>query len=117
METTGQNTNNKILHKVAVMLTTFRSVNSLMTIQAAHTFLLVALHEGRSLTELATLSGYKLPTVSRTLLDLGVRNRRREPGWGLVETVVDPMELRRKSVRLTNKGRAIINQVLDIAKV
>ena len=71
------------MHKTALLMTAFRSLNPTMSIQVAHTFILVAMHEGKSITEIATLAGFRFPTVSRNILDLGVRNRKREPGLGL----------------------------------
>lgn len=111
----GQNA--KLLHKMSLLMTAFRNLNPTMSIQVVHTMVLIALHEGASVTEIAKMSGFKMPTVSRNILDLGQRNRKREPGLGLVETVTDPMELRKKQVRLTPKGNALINQVLDIMKM
>ena len=102
------------LHKVALLSAVLRNVNATISIQQVHTLILVALHEGSSVTEIARMSGFKLPTVSRNLLDLGMRNRKREPGYGLVETEVDPMELRKKSVTLTPKGREVIRQIVNV---
>lgn len=98
-------------------MTAFRAVNPTMSIQVVHTLVLVALHEGSSLVEIGRISGFKMATISRNLLDLGTRNRNREPGFGLVETQTDPMELRKKKVTLTPKGRELLRQVLDIMKV
>lgn len=107
----------KQLHKVSLLMSTLRQVNSTMTIQVVHTLMLIALHEGASVTEIAKMSGFKLSTVSRNILDLGQLDRRRQPGLGLVETKIDPMELRKKQVALTPKGEALLRQVLDIMKV
>ena len=106
----------KQMRKMALILTAFRSLNPTMTVQVAHTLLLVALHDGKSLTEISDLSGFKYPTISRNILDLGQRNRKREPGLGLVEAITDPNELRKKQVRLTPKGKALLNQLDDIMK-
>ena len=103
----------QLLHKVSLLLTAFRAANPIMTIQTAHTLLLVAIHPGASVSELSNISGYKLSTISRNLLDLGSRNRKREPGLGLVSTEVDPNELRKKQVNLSSKGQALMHQLLD----
>lgn len=39
---------NKIAHKLSLLLTAFRALQPTMTIQVAHTFLLVAMYEGKS---------------------------------------------------------------------
>ena len=89
------------LNKLGIMLTILRGISPTMSIQVAHTLLLVAQTPGASLTELSKGSGFPLSTVSRNLLDLGARNRKREPGLGLVVTTVDDFELRKKKVHLT----------------
>lgn len=98
-------------------MSTFRNVNPTMSIQVVHTLMLIALHEGASLTEIATMSGFKMATVSRNILDLGKFNRKREPGLGLVHTEIDPMELRKKQITLTPKGQDLVRQILEIMKV
>src|SRR3546814_14747877 len=77
------------------------------TLFRSQTFVDVALNEGKSLGELAELVGSNASTVSRHLRDLGERNRRMEPGYGLVDRRVDPMELRKNSYFLTPKGKAL----------
>ena len=107
----------RALNKLGIILTTLRGINPTMSVQVAHTLLLVALNPGASLTELCTSSGFKLSTMSRNLMDLGVRNRKREPGLGLVVSVIDDEELRKKQVNLTPKGEMLIKQLVDIMKV
>src|SRR3546814_20819130 len=75
--------------------------------QLVQTFVDVALNEGKSLGELAELVGSNASTVSRHLLDLGERNRRMEPGYGLVDRRVDPMELRKNSYFLRSDERRV----------
>lgn len=60
-------------------------------------FLLVAMNEGCSLREIVQLSGKPQSTMSRHLLDLGERNRNREPGLGL----------------LTPRGKALLRRILS----
>lgn len=107
----------QLLHKVSLLMSVFRNINPTMSIQVVHTLMLVSLHEGASVTEIAKMAGFKLSTVSRNILDLGLKDRRREQGLGLVETKVDPMELRKKQVGITPKGMALLRQVIDIMKV
>src|SRR3546814_17818920 len=75
--------------------------------QLVQTFVDVALNEGTSLGELAELVGSNASTVSRHLLDLGERNRRMEPGDGLVDRSVDARELRQTSYFLKRKRGAV----------
>jgi DNA-binding MarR family transcriptional regulator len=76
-------------------------------------FLLVALNEGCSLRDIVELSGKPQSTVSRHLLDLGERNRKMEPGLGLVAWRIAPDELRRKEYSLTPKGRSLLRRILS----
>ena len=98
-------------------MSAFRNVNPTMSIQVVHTLMLIALHEGASVTEIAKMSGFKMPTVSRNILDLGKMDRRRQPGLNLVKTEIDPMELRKKQVALTPKGESLLRQIIDIMRV
>lgn len=68
--------------------------------------------EGTSLTDLASKASIGLATASRYVAALGKQNRHREEGLLLVEAFEDPMERRRKIIRLTPKGRATINKLI-----
>jgi DNA-binding MarR family transcriptional regulator len=76
-------------------------------------FLLACLYEGASLKDLCDLSGQAQSTLSRHLLDLGERNRKREPGLKLVAWRHPPEELRRKEYYLTPKGKALRDRMLE----
>ncbi len=83
-------------------------------IQIAHTFLLVVLNEGKSMRELGDIAGLPQSTMSRHLLDLGPRNRWKEPGLKLVKHRYDPMEMRKKQYTLSPKGRALVKRIVNI---
>ena len=68
--------------------------------------------EGMSLTDIAQKVGIGLATASRYIASLGKQNRHREEGLLLVESFEDPMERRKKIIRLTSKGRAVINKLV-----
>ena len=109
--------NGRMVNKLSIMATTLRGVNPTMSMQVFHTLLLVAQNPGSSVTDLSKASGFPLATMSRNLLDLGPRNRKREPGLGLVQATIDDMELRKKQVNLSPKGELLIKQLIDILKV
>jgi DNA-binding MarR family transcriptional regulator len=90
----------------------FRDMRHDMPLQYVHTFLLVAEEEGLGVTEYAERAGVSQSVMSRHLLDIGDRDRYREPGFGLVHKRQDPMELRKQRVFLTDKGRAIARRIL-----
>lgn len=102
------------LRRALKLLEQFEEYNPNMPIQIARAFLLTSLHEGRSLRELTDLSDQKLSTMSRHMLDLGERNRNMKEGYKLVEATVDPYELRKKQYRLTRRGRALKQRIVDI---
>ena len=49
--------------------------------------------------------------MSRHILDIGERNRDREPGFGLVITKQNVMNLREHTVHLSDKGRALFHKL------
>lgn len=70
-------------------------------------------HEGRSQNELLGLMEATSATaLSRNLADLSAWTSRKAPGPGLVELRADPMNLRRKTVHLTDRGRAAVERIL-----
>lgn len=79
-----------------------------MPLQLVLTFLSVARYPGKSVGDYAEMEGVSKSVMSRHLLDLGERNRKMEPGFGLVGARPHPMELRRHEVFLTPKGRALL---------
>lgn len=79
-------------------------------------FMLVALDEGKGVMEYSTQSGVTQSVMSRHLLDLGDKDRLGGPGYGLVTSRQDPMNLRRHQVILTDKGRALAGSILRSMK-
>lgn len=67
--------------------------------------------DGMSLTELSRKADIAMATASRYIGNLGKINRFKEEGFNLVEAYEDPMERRKKIIRLSAKGRALINRV------
>lgn len=83
-----------------------------MPLQQLHCLLVIAqAPDGLSLTDLATKVGISLATASRYVAALGKQNRHRAEGLLLVEAFEDPMERRKKIIRLTSKGRIAINKL------
>lgn len=105
------------LRKLHHLLGILRTVSPTLPVQVAQSLVLVALNEGKSLNELATLSGSKQSTMSRHLLDLGDRNRNMEPGHGLVVRTIDPMDLRSTKFSLSEKGRLLLQDVVKLMEL
>lgn len=89
-----------------------REIAQHMPVAQVMALLLVALHEGKSLGELARLDGAQLATLSRRMLDLGDRNRRMEEGYKLVEQRQNPLNLRENQYALSARGRNLIKAIL-----
>lgn len=105
------------LDKVSGLFQAFRTLDPTMPLQLAYTFILCAIYEGESIGDIARRAGFATSTTSRHILDLGEFDRQKRPGYMLVETVINPMELRRKTVRLTPKGKNLLNQILSTMRL
>lgn len=92
------------------------AIDTLIPTQQLQAFIEVATNEGLTLTELADRLGTNVSTASRQLLDLGERNRKMEPGYGLVHRETDPMNLRVNRYTLTPKGRLLVKELADIMR-
>jgi len=79
------------------------------TLQRLLILLNVSLREGISQKELlACLDATSITALSRNLADLSAWTSRKQPGPGLLELRVDPMNLRRKTIHLTVRGRELL---------
>ena len=85
------------------------SAGSDLNINMAVTFLTVAAFPGRPLREYEEMLGHPSSTMSRHLLDLGPRNRRKEAGLGLVDIERNPEDWRFNVYTLTPKGMALVS--------
>lgn len=97
-------------------LEVFLDISKTIPLTYLRSFLLVALDEGESVTTYGNRAGLPQPVMSRHLLDLGERNRHKEPGFGLVQSKNDPMELRRSIVSLSNTGAALARRLGRVLK-
>lgn len=90
----------------------FRQIRRDMPLQYVITLLLVATEEGKTVTEYARMLGLPASVMSRHLLDIGVRNRKFEEGFGLVSYEPNPANLREHNYYLTEQGRALVHQAI-----
>jgi DNA-binding MarR family transcriptional regulator len=90
----------------------FKEVSTNFPLGQVHTFLLVALHEGKSLGELAAIAGTKSSTMSRYLLELSDKLRDGSPGHALVDRKTDPIELRRNQYYLSARGKDLLRRIV-----
>lgn len=104
------------LETVQKLLEEFQVVDETMPIQLARTFLFIATHEGCSLTDVMKRTGWAQSTLSRHLLDLGKRNRNKQPGLNLIKSEKDPMELRKNVYTLTPRGRTLVQRLIGVVE-
>ena len=86
-------------------------------VTAQRLLILVAVyfHEGLSQRELLQhLESTSITALSRNLADLSALTTRKEPGPGLLELRVDPLNLRVKRVFLTRKGKRFMQRWLAV---
>ena len=77
----------------------------------------VYFHEGLSQRELLNhLDSTSITALSRNIADLSSLTTKKQPGPGLIELRVDPMNLRVKKVFLTRKGKRFVQRWLDITR-
>lgn len=103
------------VHRALQVLEVFRAIDPDMQMGTAVSFLMIADGDtpdgGISITELSKAGGFALSSASRYVQALGAMDRHRRPGFELVSDHVDPMERRRKILKLTPKGKRVINQI------
>ncbi len=86
-----------------------------VTAQRLLILLAVYFHEGLSQRQLLDhLEATSITALSRNLADLSGLTTKKEPGPGLLELRVDPMNLRAKRVFMTKKGKRFVQRWLDI---
>lgn len=77
-------------------------------------FLLVAVHDqdgGIDMKDIGQKVGIASSSASRNVAALGEWHRLQKPGLGLVETLTNYRDRRRKPVVLTKKGRNLIGEI------
>lgn len=95
------------LEVIEDVLKRFREHDPEMQMQTAQTFITVALNPGISMTELSEKVGISQASCSRNVAALSRVHRLNKPGLDLVVAAEDPMERRRKVVKLTPKGQRL----------
>jgi DNA-binding MarR family transcriptional regulator len=97
------------------LIEVFRQIEPNMQLQTAATFLYIAQKdlkgEHPSLVELGNDLASSQSTASRNVLLLSETFVKDKPGHGLVESFDDPMDRRKKMIRLTPKGRLFLDKV------
>jgi DNA-binding MarR family transcriptional regulator len=84
--------------------------------QTIHVLLEVAIQPGLNMSELMRKTGLSQASCSRNVMLLSDRDRHDKPGLGLVRSELDPIDNRRKIVRLTPKGETLVSQLADLVR-
>ena len=96
-----------------------RKFDTQIEAQAIAVFFYVAIHGGKEGVSMQTISeelDIAQSSVSRNVYKLGDINRHKQIGIRLLEAFEDPMERRRKLVRLTSKGKRVHSTLLSWVK-
>ena len=72
--------------------------------------------DGISMQDISEKLDLAQSTVSRNVFKLSFTNRHRERGIDLLEAFEDPMERRRKLVKLTAKGKRVYETLAELVK-
>lgn len=90
----------------------FAAERPTMPLQHIMTFLQVVLEEGKGVTEYADKARVAQSVMTRHLLDIGERNRAKEPGYAWITQKADLQDMRRHKTFLSAKGRGVIHDVI-----
>lgn len=111
--------NRATLNKVISLLGIFRGldVNTETTISEAMSLLLIALGEDRmggglTVTDLGKLGEFSLASSSRYVKALSTQDRQGRTGLGLVTAMRDPVDDRKKVLRISPQGSDVITKVI-----
>lgn len=103
------------VRKIIQSLEVFRTIDQDMPVGAIIGFLLIAQGEtadgGINVTEMAHKGDFALSTASRHMNYLNKKDRRGNAGHELITDPRDPMDDRRKILKLTGQGRRVISQL------
>lgn len=100
------------LQEINKVLAGISAIDHEMPLQQARCLFVIAQsEEGMSLSDIAKKVGIGLATASRYISALGKINRKKEDGLQLIESFEDPMERRKKIIRLTPKGRIAVRKI------
>ena len=95
------------LMRVFQIIEEFRKIYPDMQMQTAGIFVTISLNEGITMKDLGQKCGLAQSTTSRNVSLLSDKLRHDKNGYGLVVAEEDPVERRRKIVKLTPAGRRV----------
>jgi DNA-binding MarR family transcriptional regulator len=102
----------RLLMGLAEVLDQFESMRPNIPLHQVKMLVKLALDEGKSQKYYSEKWEYPPSTVSRAMLDLGMRTRKGEEGLGLVDFRTSAHSLREHEVFLSTKGKGLLSRVL-----
>lgn len=101
------------------ILNVFRDIDPDMPMGEAVSLLLIALGEtkdggGMTVTDLKNQGDFAMSSASRYMKSLGKKDRHGRAGAEMVSDARDPMDERRKVLRLTAKGRRAVEKIQQL---
>jgi DNA-binding MarR family transcriptional regulator len=97
---------------LAEVLDQFETMRPNIPLHQVKMLVKLALDEGKSQKYYSEKWEYPPSTVSRAMLDLGMRTRKGEEGLGLVDFRTSAHSLREHEVFLSTKGKGLLSRVL-----
>lgn len=104
------------LSRLMHVFNALRFLDDTMPIQWAALFLEVAHKEGQSITELAKRTGMTMGSTSRNASCLSDWTYQKKLGLAVVTISTDRMDLTRRQVTLSPKGRKLIDHLIAIVE-
>ncbi len=105
------------LRALLIALRLFIKAKPTLPLSYVITALTVALDENEGVAEYAEKCNMSPTVMTRHLLDLGERNRLKEPGLGWIQQERDLFDLRKHRARFTSQGAALFRSVVDTLKM
>lgn len=110
------------LSRALQILNVFRDMDPDMPMGQAVSLLLIASGEtreggGLTVTDLSEKGDFALSSASRYMKALGKKDRHGRAGEEVVSDARDPMDERRKVLRLTPKGRRVVDKIQQLIGV
>jgi len=106
--------NKRDLMRVFQIIEEFRKIYPDMQMQTAGIFVTIALNEGITMKDLGQKCGLAQSTTSRNVALLSDKLRHDKDGYGLVVAEEDPVERRRKVIKMTTGGRRVAASLCGI---
>ena len=104
------------IRRLSGALQEFRKLDDDIPSQVIAVFLLVCDEDGISMKDLAAKLDMAQSSISRAVSALSTWHWLKRPGYGVIEQFIDPMDTRRKHVRLTPNGHQLSKRLIEVMR-